>query len=67
MFSTLQGRTFAKQVGLGEQVMSVLFVAIPIALAISLVAVVTFIRLVQTGQYDDLETPPRRMLFDESK
>ena len=25
----------------------------------------TFVFLVRSGQYDDLETPPRRMLFDD--
>ena len=47
--------------------MSVLFVALPVALAISLVAVVTFAGLVRSGQFDDLETPQRRILFDDSE
>lgn len=46
--------------------MSVLFVAIPVALLISVIAVVTFVRQVRDGQFDDLETPPRRILFDDS-
>jgi cbb3-type cytochrome oxidase maturation protein len=45
--------------------MNVLFLAIPIALFISLVAVVAFVYLVKAGQFDDLETPPRRILFDD--
>ena len=45
--------------------MSVLYIAIPVALVIALVAIITFVALVRSGQYDDLETPPRRMLFDD--
>ncbi len=45
--------------------MNVLYFAIPIALLISLFAVTCFVYLVKSGQFDDLETPPRRMLFDD--
>ena len=45
--------------------MSILYIAVPIALAISFLAVITFIYLVRSGQYDDLETPSRRILFDD--
>ncbi len=45
--------------------MSVVFVAVPIALFISLIAVVAFVYQVRSGQFDDLETPPRRILFDD--
>jgi cbb3-type cytochrome oxidase maturation protein len=45
--------------------MSVHFIAIPIALLIALLAVVNFVIQVRNGQYDDLETPARRMLFDD--
>ena len=45
--------------------MNVLFFAIPIALFLSLVAVFAFVYLVRSGQFDDLETPPRRILFDD--
>jgi cbb3-type cytochrome oxidase maturation protein len=44
---------------------NVLFFAIPIALFLSLVAVLAFVYLVRSGQFDDLETPPRRILFDD--
>ncbi len=47
--------------------MSVLYIAVPVALLISLVAVVTFVRLARSGQFDDLETPPRRILFDDAE
>jgi cbb3-type cytochrome oxidase maturation protein len=46
--------------------MSVLFIAIPVALLISAIFVLAFVRQVKSGQLDDLETPPRRMLYDES-
>lgn len=45
--------------------MSVLFIAVPIALVVALVAVITFAIQVRNGQYDDLETPAHRMLFDD--
>ena len=45
--------------------MSVLYIALPIALLIALIAVIAFIVQVRSGQFDDLETPPRRMLFDD--
>lgn len=45
--------------------MSVLYIAIPVALLISLAAVAAFVYLVRDGQFDDLETPPRRILFDD--
>ena len=45
--------------------MSVLFVAIPVALVIAAIAIVTFVVQVRSGQYDDLETPAHRILFDD--
>lgn len=45
--------------------MSVLYIALPIALTLAVIAVITFVIQVRTGQFDDLETPPRRMLFDD--
>jgi cbb3-type cytochrome oxidase maturation protein len=45
--------------------MSVLFVALPVALLISIAFVATFVWQVRSGQLDDLETPPRRILFDD--
>lgn len=47
--------------------MSVLFVAIPVALVMSVIAVIIFVSQVNTGQFDDLETPPRRMLYDDAE
>ena len=45
--------------------MSVLYVAVPVALIVALVAVIAFVVQVRTGQYDDLETPAHRMLYDD--
>lgn len=45
--------------------MSVLYIAIPIALALAGSAVWGFYVCISQGQYDDLETPPRRILFDD--
>ena len=45
--------------------MSVLYIAIPIALIVAALAVIAFVAQVRSGQYDDLETPARRMLHDD--
>ena len=45
--------------------MSVLYVALPVALVLAVIAVIAFVVQVRSGQFDDLETPPRRMLFDD--
>ena len=45
--------------------MSVLFIALPVALLLAGAAVVAFVIQVRNGQFDDLETPPRRILFDD--
>ena len=45
--------------------MSVLFVALPAALAMAALAVAAFAASVRGGQFDDLETPQLRMLFDD--
>lgn len=44
--------------------MSVLFVALPVALALGTLAVGGFIWAARGGQFDDLETPRWRMLID---
>jgi cbb3-type cytochrome oxidase maturation protein len=46
--------------------MSVLFIAVPVALAVCLGAVIAFLWASRTGQLDDLETPALRMLHDEA-
>ena len=45
--------------------MSVLYIALPVALLLAVVAVIAFVVQVRSGQFDDLETPPRRILFDD--
>lgn len=45
--------------------MNVIFIALPIALLLAALAVAGFVTTVTEGQYDDLETPPQRMLCDD--
>jgi cbb3-type cytochrome oxidase maturation protein len=45
--------------------MSVMFVLVPVALAVVLVAVVAFVWAARRGQFDDLTTPALRALHDE--
>ncbi len=45
--------------------MSVLFIVVPLALIVVLIAVVAYIWSVRGGQFDDLDTPPVRMLHDD--
>jgi len=46
--------------------MSVLLMAIPIALVLGALAVVAFVHAVRSGQFDDLDTPALRVLFDDT-
>lgn len=45
--------------------MSVILIMLPIALLLAGVFVWAFIRSVTGGQYDDLDTPPIRAVFDD--
>jgi cbb3-type cytochrome oxidase maturation protein len=45
--------------------MSVLFVAIPVAVLLASSGVIAFLWAARHGQLDDLETPPLRMLLDD--
>ena len=45
--------------------MSVLYIVLPLALLFAIAAVIVFVRSVRAGQYDDLDTPSRRMLHDD--
>ena len=45
--------------------MEVLFVVLPLAIAMAAVALGAFFWAVHRGQYDDLDTPRFRALFDE--
>jgi cbb3-type cytochrome oxidase maturation protein len=45
---------------------TVLFLVLPLAIAVSAAAVAAFVWSTKSGQLDDLETPPLRMLRDET-
>ena len=45
--------------------MSFLYIALPVSFVLAVLAVLAFVHQVRDGQYDDLETPPRRILFDD--
>lgn len=45
--------------------MSVLYIVLPLALLIAGGAVAAFTWTVKSGQLDDVDTPPRRILFDD--
>lgn len=47
--------------------MSALYVVLPLALLIAAGAVLAFVWTVRSGQLDDVETPPRRILFDDER
>ena len=45
--------------------MTALYVVLPLALVIAGAAVLAFVWTVRSGQLDDVDTPPRRILFDD--
>ncbi|MEJ7600261.1 MAG: cbb3-type cytochrome oxidase assembly protein CcoS [Kofleriaceae bacterium] len=45
--------------------MGALYFILPLALIIATGAVTAFLWAVRSGQLDDLETPPRRILFED--
>ena len=47
--------------------METIFVLLPLALLIAAIAVGFFIWAAKTGQFDDLETPAIRILFDDEE
>ena len=47
--------------------METIFVLLPLALLIAAVAVGFFIWAAMSGQFDDLDTPAVRMLFDDEQ
>ena len=47
--------------------MSVLYIALPIALLLGGSALIACLLCIRNGQYDDLESPAMRMLNDEVK
>jgi cbb3-type cytochrome oxidase maturation protein len=47
--------------------MTVLFIVLPLAIVMAACFLFAFIVSVRKGQYDDLDTPPLRMLFDDDQ
>ncbi|BDA78658.1 hypothetical protein LPTSP3_g15880 [Leptospira kobayashii] len=47
--------------------MNALYLTIPIALSIAFGAFYVFFKSYRTGQYEDIEGPKYRMLFDEDR
>jgi len=47
--------------------MSVIFIALPIALALGAAGMIACVLCIRGGQYDDLDTPAVRMLIDDRK
>ena len=47
--------------------MNVLYFLLPLALLLGAAAVATFVWAVRRGQFDDLETPAIRVLFDDEQ
>lgn len=47
--------------------MTVLYLILPLALLFAGVAVAAFAWTVRSGQLDDVDTPPRRILFEDDR
>ena len=47
--------------------MLALYIVLPLALLIAGLAVGAFVWTVRSGQLDDVDTPPRRILFDDDR
>ena len=47
--------------------MSVVYIALPVALLLAVAGVIAFIWATRSGQMDDLETPGQRVLFDDDE
>jgi cbb3-type cytochrome oxidase maturation protein len=47
--------------------METIFVLLPLALLIAAIAVGLFVWAARTGQFDDLDTPAVRILFDDAE
>ena len=47
--------------------MDVLFVLIPVSIALAAASVVACLVAIRGGQYDDMESPRWRMLFDDAR
>jgi cbb3-type cytochrome oxidase maturation protein len=47
--------------------MSMVYILLPLALLVAGVMLALFIRAARSGQFDDLETPARRILHDDEE
>lgn len=47
--------------------MITLYLVLPLAILVAGAAVAAFIWSVKSGQLDDVDTPPRRILFDDDE
>jgi len=47
--------------------MSVIFIVLPLAILIGAAGLGAFIWATRSGQFDDLDTPPVRVLFDDEE
>lgn len=47
--------------------MSVVYIALPVALLLAVAGVIAFVWAARSGQMDDLETPGQRVLFDDDE
>jgi cbb3-type cytochrome oxidase maturation protein len=45
--------------------MEIISLLLPMALAIALIFIISFVWAAKNGQYDDLDTPASRMLLDD--
>ena len=45
--------------------MTVIYIVLPLAVVLVAIGVAAFIASVRKGQFDDLDTPPVRMLFED--
>ena len=45
--------------------MGIIYVLLPASVVIALIFVAFYVRAVQRGDFDDLDTPPERMLQDD--
>jgi cbb3-type cytochrome oxidase maturation protein len=46
--------------------MTVIYILLPVAVFLAVVALVGFIKATREGQWDDLDTPAHRILHDEA-
>jgi cbb3-type cytochrome oxidase maturation protein len=46
--------------------MSVIYILLPLALIVASAALLAFITAARRGQFDDLDTPPIRVIFDDA-